>query len=130
MPHDLLQSALRVGHLIQNLNQEAERHAGLTLTQWSILRHLIARPSISARQLSEVLRLHPSTLTQALKRLTRKQLICVADDPRDSRRRVISLTREGKRTLERTEPAVRKLTDSLALVQGELAAVERGLEKL
>lgn len=125
-----LKSVFHVSLLLHNLNKEAERRTGLSIVQWSILKHLIEMPATSAQELSEAVRLHPSTLTQSLKRLIRKELIFVSEDPRDSRKKIISLTRKGKDALDRSDIQMEKIAEDLRSVQSELYAFEDYLSSL
>jgi DNA-binding MarR family transcriptional regulator len=125
-----LNSVFHLSVLLHNLNKEAERKTGLSIVQWSILRHLIEMPASSAQELSDAAKLHPSTLSQALKRLGRKDLIFVSEDPRDSRKKVISLTRKGKEALDRSGPQMEQIASGLFGIEGELYAVENGLASL
>ena len=60
-------------------------------------------PSIHAKQLAEILHLHPSSLTALLKRLERRDLIRRWPDERDRRRWLLGLTRQGQ-ALNREKP--------------------------
>lgn len=125
-----LNSVFHISLLLHNLNKEAERRAGLSIVQWSILRHLIDMPGTSAQELSDAVKLHPSTLTQTLKRLIRKEFILVSEDPRDSRKKLISLTRKGKDTLDQSNSQMDQIRADLAKIENDLYAVEIGLESL
>lgn len=125
-----LKSVFHVSLLLHHLNKEAERRTGLSIVQWSILKHLIEMPATSAQELSEAVRLHPSTLTQSLKRLIRKELIFASDDPRDSRKKIISLTRKGKDALDQSDQQMKRLATDLAVVENELYSIEDRLSSL
>jgi DNA-binding MarR family transcriptional regulator len=88
---------------IHALNKTAERKLGLSVVQWCLLRKLLDMPSCSAQGLAKAVGVHPSTLTQTLKRLEKKKLLFVAEDPRDSRKKLISLTRAGRDLLAEIE---------------------------
>ncbi len=119
-----LKSVFHVSLLLHNLNKEAERRTGLSIVKWSILKHLIEMPATSAQELSEAVKLHPSTLTQSLKRLVRKKLIFVSEDPRDSRKKIISLTRKGKDALDHSDRVMEQIATDLSSVQNELYSIE------
>lgn len=129
-PKHPLKSVFHLSLLLHNLNKEAEKRTGLSIVQWSILKHLLEMPATSALELSDALRLHPSTLSQSLKRLVRKKLILVSEDPRDSRKKTISLTRHGKDVLDRSELQMRQMATDLARIEPALYAVEDGLASL
>lgn len=86
---------LTINTSMHNLNKKFEKTFGLSIVQWGVLLQLVERPCISAYTLSSIVGVHPSSLTQTLKRLERKQLIFVTEDPLDSRKKVISITKEG-----------------------------------
>lgn len=125
-----LKSVFHVSLLLHNLNKEAERRTGLSIVQWSILKHVLEMPGTSAQELSDVLRLHPSTLSQSLKRLIRKELILVLEDPRDSRKKIISLTRNGKEALDQSEKQMEEIATSLVRAEKELYFLEECLSTL
>ena len=129
-PRHPLKSAFHLSLLLHNLNKESERRTGMSIVQWSILKHLIEMPATSAQELSEAVMLHPSTLTQSLKRLIRKELIFVSEDPRDSRKKVISLTRKGKDALDFSSKHMEQLAADLTTIESELYSVEDGLASL
>jgi DNA-binding MarR family transcriptional regulator len=92
---ETLFSMIRVCGSIQRLNKQAESQLSLSLVQWCFLKRLIDRPGISSHALADVIGVHASTLTQTVKRLERKGFIFVTDDPKDSRKKIISITRLG-----------------------------------
>lgn len=93
-------SLLDIGSSIHHFNKESERRLGLSLVQWCLLKRLIDMPSASAQSLASEVGVHPSTLTQTIKRLERKSFVFVTEDPRDSRKKLISITRLGKEHLD------------------------------
>jgi|GEM_PF-1132078 len=125
-----LKSVFHVSLLLHNLNKEAERRTGLSIVQWSLLKHVLEMPGTSAQELSEAVKLHPSTLSQSLKRLIRKELILVLEDPRDSRKKVISLTRNGKEALDQAERQMKEIAASLTRAEKELYFLEECLSSL
>lgn len=121
-------SIFRLGISIHNFNKRSEEKVGLSLVQWCLLEQLIDMPRTSAFALAKSLGIHPSTLTQTLKRLEKKGYIFQTEDPRDSRKKVISITKAGKLILERIatqmvdwsaslEPLVKDLHDLISLLQ-------------
>ncbi len=124
-----LKSVFHVSLLLHNLNKEAERRTGLSIVQWSLLKHLLEMPGASAQELSDAVKLHPSTLSQSFKRLVRKELILILEDPRDSRKKIISLTRKGKETLDRVENQMEEIASTLTLAKKELYFLETHLKK-
>ena len=129
-PKHPLKSVFHVSLLLHNLNKEAERRTGLSIVQWSILKHVLEMPGTSAQELSDAVNLHPSTLSQSLKRLIRKELILVLEDPRDSRKKIISLTRKGKEALDQAETQMEEIASNLSLAEKELYFLEDCLSSL
>lgn len=95
-----LQIAFRLGMEIERMGQRMEDKCGISLAQWSVLIRLKDLPAITAQELAAAVGVHPSTLTQALKRLERKKFIFVGKDPKDSRKKILSLTRQGADLLD------------------------------
>ncbi len=96
-----------VAHLIDfslslnHINKMLESKCGLSLVQWYLLKTLLEMPAVSPQNLAKALRVTPGTLSQALARLEKKDLLFVREDPKDARRKMISITRAGKERLER-----------------------------
>lgn len=118
-----LLSLFQIGLSIHHLNLKAEQRLGISLGQWCLLRHLVDMPATSAFALAKAVGVHPSTLTQTLKRLNRRELIFITEDPKDSRRKLISITRKGKTMLDETEKALGRNIDPLAEMSTELVAL-------
>ena len=76
---------------------------GITGPQRLVIRIIGWFPSIHAKQLADILHLHPSSLTAVLKRLERRDLVRRWPDERDRRRWLLGLTRQGQ-ALNRETP--------------------------
>ncbi|MCC6277230.1 MAG: MarR family transcriptional regulator [Oligoflexia bacterium] len=94
---------------IHNLNKVAESKLGLSLVQYHLLRILRDMPGSSPQRLAFAVGMHPSTLTQSMKRLVRKDLIFVEEDPKDSRKKILGLTTRGSTALQRFEGGINSL---------------------
>ena len=94
--YDLFYVSLGVHHLSRTL----ERELGISFVQWYLLRHLVDLPAVSAQRLAGAVGLHPSTLTQSIKRLRKKNYLVIEGDPRDSRGKIIAITRHGRNALQ------------------------------
>jgi MarR family transcriptional regulator, organic hydroperoxide resistance regulator len=103
-----------VDHALQRRSKSMAATLGVTglqrLAIWIIGRF----PSIHARQLADILHLHPSLLTALLKRLERCDFIGRWPDERDLHRWLLGLTRQGQ-ALNRETPGTIE-----AAVQGVL----------
>ncbi len=93
-------SLFQIGSSLQLLNKRSERDFGLSLVQWYLLRRLVDMPACSPLALASAVGVQPSTLTQSMKRLGRKGLLILVHDPRDSRKKLVSITRQGKKALD------------------------------
>ena len=111
------------GVSIQQLNKRSEKQLGLSMVQWCLLKTLIDLPASSAHSLSKAVGVHPSTLTQTLKRLQKKEFIFITEDPKDSRKKLISITRSGKNILEST-------SDKMITWLPDPTGIEKELSKL
>jgi MarR family transcriptional regulator, organic hydroperoxide resistance regulator len=85
-----------VDHALQRRSKRMAATIGVTGPQRLVVRIVGRFPTISASQLSQILELHPSTVTCIVKGLERRQLITRTVDPRDSRRILLGLTAEGQ----------------------------------
>ncbi|MBS1958170.1 MAG: MarR family transcriptional regulator [Bdellovibrionales bacterium] len=100
---------VRMSLAFHNLNKGAESHLGLSLVQYYLLMMLRDMPGCSPQKLAVAVGMHPSSLTQSLKRLKKKRALYVAEDPKDSRKKILSLSREGLELLEKFSSGFRDL---------------------
>jgi DNA-binding MarR family transcriptional regulator len=84
-----------VDHELTRISRRLERSAGVTGPQRLVVRVVGQRPGISAGALAQALHLHPSTLTEVLRRLTERGALERKQDPVDSRRALFWLTPKG-----------------------------------
>src|SRR5688572_31738684 len=110
---------------------------GITGPQRLVIRIIGRFPSIHARQLADILHLHPSSLTALLKRLERRDLVRRWPDERDRRRWLLGLTRQGQAlnretpgTIEAAVQRVLKTTrrDDLDVTRAVLSKLARELD--
>ncbi len=123
-----LLSLLDIGTAIHHLNRRSEKNLGLSIVQWVLLKTLVDMPAASAQCLARAVGVHPSTLTQTLKRLERRGYIFVDSHPKDSRKKLIGLTRSGKTMLDRANEEIASWAKSLTFVEGELVRVRTFLQ--
>jgi DNA-binding MarR family transcriptional regulator len=93
---ELLRLVWAVDHALQRRSKSMAAALGITGPQRLVIRIIGRFPSIHARQLTEILHLHPSSLTALLKRLERRRLIRRRPDERDRRRWLLGLTPQGQ----------------------------------
>lgn len=123
-------SLFHIGISIQAFNKRSEKILGISLVQWCLLRRLIDMPATSAYSLAISVGVHPSTLTQTLKRLERKKLIFVISDPKDSRKKLISITRAGMELLDKAQGSIEKYSKELSVIEGDLFHIKSHLQNL
>ncbi len=114
---DFLRLLWSIEHRLQSASKMMRARLGITGPQRLVLKVVEQFPGISAKEVAHVVRLHPSTITGILQRLTKKGLLLRASDPVDTRR--VRL---------RVQPAARRFTRrSGGTVE---SAVERGLRRM
>jgi MarR family transcriptional regulator, organic hydroperoxide resistance regulator len=104
---DFLRLLWSIEHHLQSASKLMEARLGVTGPQRLVLKVVAEYPGISATEVADVVRLHPSTITGIIQRLAKKGLLMRARDPIDSRRvrlRVLpagrGFTRRAKGTVE------------------------------
>jgi DNA-binding MarR family transcriptional regulator len=93
---EFMRALWAVDHQLQSASKRLEVSAGVTGPQRMVIRLVGRFPGISAGQVSELLHLHPSTLTGILKRLERSGLVQRRPDPADGRRALLVLSARGR----------------------------------
>jgi len=121
-------SLFQIGNSIQAFNKRSEKKLGLSLVQWCLLKRLIDMPATPAHSLAASVGVHPSSLTQTLKRLERKKLIFIICDPKDSRKKLISITRAGMELVQKTETELEKCSEELSKLGGDLDIITSHLQ--
>lgn len=91
---------IKISLAFHQLNKGAEMRFGLSLVQYHLLVTLRDMPGCSPQRLAEALGMHPSTLTQSIKRLHRKGALFISEDPKDSRKKILTLTRSGQKQID------------------------------
>jgi DNA-binding MarR family transcriptional regulator len=125
-----LQIAFQLGMEIERLSARMEQKASISLAQWSVLIRLKDLPACSAQDLAQAVGVHPSTLTQSLKRLEKKGYVFVGKDPKDSRKKILSLTRSGARRLEEARLILQPWRDKVEPKVRDMEALVEVLSKL
>lgn len=129
---EFMQALWAVDHELQSSSKRQEASTGVTGPQRLVIRIVGRFPGISAGKVSEILHLHPSTLTGVLKRLESHGLLERQPDPADARRARLFLTTQG-RTVDAVrggtvEAGVRRALARLS--PRTVAAAREALEKL
>lgn len=131
-PLDFLRVIWGFDHALQRASQRMEKALGVTAAQRMVVRIVGRFPGISAGQLAEILKTHPSTVTGLLKRLGQKKLITRNADPRDRRRLSIGLTAKGRGIDVETDVSVEAavVTAFAQLGPGTIRTLKDGLEAI
>ncbi len=95
---EFMQALWAVDHELQSSSKRQEATTGVTGPQRLVIRMVGRFPGITAGQVSQILHLHPSTLTGVLKRLEAHGLLERRADPADARRARLALTSQGRNT--------------------------------
>ena len=127
----------QVGYLLRLANQ---RHLEifhrympeLTPTQFALLVALRELGDTSQNELGRHIGIDAATTNGVVERLLKKQFIQSGDDPNDKRRVRLSLTSEGRRTIEQSIPLAQTITsDTLdGLTQRESLRLVQLLKKI
>jgi DNA-binding MarR family transcriptional regulator len=127
-----LQCLWELNHSLQRLSRRMERRLGISAPQRLIVRCVGKYPGMTAGQLAAMLHLDPGTVSAALRRLERQNLLRRRRDARDRRRVVLGLTPEGRALdilqVGTVEWAVVQLLDTSA--KSEIATTRSVLRRL
>jgi DNA-binding MarR family transcriptional regulator len=119
-------------HRLQTTSKHMLGELGVTGTQRMAVRFIGRFDTISAGELSDLLHLHPSTLTGVLDKLVTAGLVLRSRDPHDARRAQLSLTDAG-RTVDRVQRGTVEAAVKRALAQSselEIDATRTMLRRL
>jgi DNA-binding MarR family transcriptional regulator len=105
--------------------------SGLTIAQFSLLARLLVQKEISIGELAEALVTDPTTLTRNIKPLNERGLLLIVYDAEDRRRRLVTLTKEGRALIPVAYPLWRKAQAHLASLLGgnETALLNKALDR-
>ncbi|KYK13369.1 MULTISPECIES: MarR family winged helix-turn-helix transcriptional regulator [Streptomyces] len=108
-----------LGPLARQLNQVHNRlwhervHQDVTGPQFTVLSLLDAHGDMDQGTLGALARLDKSTAAPLLERLRRRVLLDITRDAGDRRRKVVSITEEGRRLAIRLAPAVVTVSEQM-----------------
>jgi len=93
---DFMRLVWALDHALQKRSKQMARRHGVTGPQRLALRLIGRTPGVSAGDLAEALKIHPSTLTGVLQRLEDRRLVVRKADQGDRRRARLALTPRGR----------------------------------
>jgi MarR family transcriptional regulator, organic hydroperoxide resistance regulator len=134
---DFMRLLWSIEHHLQSTSKLMGARLGITGPQRLVLRVVAQYPGISAKEVADIVRLHPSTITGILQRLTNKGFLLRAQDPVDTRRVRLRIqpsarqfTRHVKGTVEyAVERALKRVpTASVRAARAVLVAIAASLE--
>jgi DNA-binding MarR family transcriptional regulator len=133
-----MQQLWQLTHALDAMSKHMEAIHGVTGPQRLALRLVGRSPGISAGELAEALRLHPSTVTGIVRRLVERGFLARTPDPADARRALLTLLPAGEDLDEQrthtVEAAVRRAmqhvsASQLAGAQASIIALIAELER-
>lgn len=96
-----------INHIFQKESKQLNSLQKIASSQRLALQMLARFPGITAKQLANLLYVHPSTLTTIISKLEKKKLIYSFKDPKDARRSLLSLSVEGRKFEKTIEDRIR-----------------------
>ncbi|KWV52651.1 MAG: MarR family winged helix-turn-helix transcriptional regulator [Phyllobacterium sp.] len=122
----------RAARALARLFDDALRPVGLTNGQFSLMTSLNRPEPPPMGPVATLLAMDQTTLTAALKPLQRRGWVNVTQNAKDKRRRLLSLTPEGKAVLAAAVPIWESTHASLeeALPDGDMGRLRRDLQAL
>lgn len=124
-----MQQLWELSHALEVRSKRMGRTIGVTGPQRLVIRVVGQTPGITARDLAQVLGIHPSTLTGILGRLERNDFLARASDPEDRRRARFRLTAQG-RAIDRNRSGTVEAAVRRALVRAEPAMIAKSAAML
>ena len=115
-PEDLMQHP---GHLLRravqvmNLLWDEEVSHTITSPQFAALNALYSEPNLDQRTLGRRVSLDRSTMAEVVSRLSARGLIRTERDPRDGRRKTITLSTKGLHSVQQLIPRTHAMTARL-----------------
>lgn len=109
---------------------EALEDLGLTYLQYLTMMVLWEKSPQSVGQVGDLLHLDSGTLSPVLKRLEESGFVERVRDPRDERRVLVGLTREGRALKKRAEAVPSKVFSCFGLDMAEAQGLKAALHRL
>jgi|SRR5947207_3134779 len=131
---DVFRALNALRRLVRGLRTAAEsveRQLSVSAAQLFVMRELAQVPDQSVKDLAVLTMTTHSTVSQVVAQLIAKGLVTRTTDPRDGRRAVLRLTRQGATLLKRSPRAIQEdlIEGFSALRPVERRALASGLEK-
>lgn len=135
---DFMRLLWSIQHRLQSTSKMMGGRLGITGPQRLVLKVVAQYPGISAKEVAHIVRLHPSTITGILQRLTKKGLLVRASDPIDTRRVRLRVRPAGRRFVRASkgtvefavERALRRMSSrSVDAARHVLASIAASLEQ-
>jgi DNA-binding MarR family transcriptional regulator len=122
----------RVGFALGSLLSDVVAPHGLSVRTWMVLSTVTSNPDMTQLALGSALGLDKTTMTAAIDRLERAELVVRREAPGDRRARVVDVTAAGRRLAEQvgTETSARQAALLADVDQGDLDTVTRTLQQL
>jgi DNA-binding MarR family transcriptional regulator len=109
---DFMRLLWSIEHGLQSTSKRMLTSLGVTGPQRLVLRVAAKAPGISAGEVANIVRLHPSTLTGVIQRLVDKGLLVRGRDPVDTRRVRLRAAPRAKRLLRRPHGTVESAVET------------------
>jgi MarR family transcriptional regulator, organic hydroperoxide resistance regulator len=129
---DFMRSLWRLNHAMELTSGQMERLIGVTAQQRMIIRCIGKRPGLTPSQLAALLHLDRSTISTALNRMERDELLERRCDDRDRRSVTLWLSARGRRLDRPSEQTVESAVERLlaAINRPDLLAAKRVMARL
>ena len=117
----IVTSVMRVQQLVSARVDAALAPFDLSFARFELLRLLsfTRRGELPLSRLSELLQVHPTSVTNAMQRLAADELVVRAPHPSDGRAAVAVITPAGRALVDRATPALNDVFEDLGLTAGE-----------
>ncbi|WP_222853459.1 MarR family winged helix-turn-helix transcriptional regulator [Fodinicola acaciae] len=93
----------RLDQAFAEFNRQLQRRHKVTGGQLAILRMVEEwGGDLALQEMRDQLAMHPATLGQLVDRLADREFVSLANDPTDRRRRIVRVTKKGRRLLRET----------------------------
>jgi len=119
-----MQQLWDLAHALEVTSKRMGRTIGVTGPQRLVIRVVGQNPGITARDIAQMMGIHPSTLTGILARLEKGRFLVRSVDTGDRRRAHFALTAAG-RTIDRTRKGTIEAAVRRALSRADSATITR-----